>query len=73
MSHGSTAGGRGRSSPDDLAARRGDSRSPHRRPIQRLSQLGSDIAQTTASDVALVVSRLVTNSVLHANVGPARS
>ena len=33
-----------------------------------LSQLARDTPQTTASDVALVVSELVTNSVLHANV-----
>ena len=38
-----------------------------------LSQLGSHSAPTTASDVALVVSELVTNSVLHADVGPRRA
>jgi anti-sigma regulatory factor (Ser/Thr protein kinase) len=35
-----------------------------------LSQLASDISQSTAPDVGLLVSELVTNSVLHANVGP---
>ena len=38
-----------------------------------LSQLEGHIVQTTASDVALVVSELVTNSVLHADVGPLRT
>jgi anti-sigma regulatory factor (Ser/Thr protein kinase) len=35
-----------------------------------LSRLDGQIAPTTASDIALIVSELVTNSVLHANVGP---
>jgi anti-sigma regulatory factor (Ser/Thr protein kinase) len=42
---------------------------PNRARRSVLSQLAKDIPQTTASDVALVVSELVTNSVLHANVG----
>lgn len=37
-----------------------------------LSELEGHIGPTTSSDVALVVSELVTNSVLHANVGPQR-
>jgi anti-sigma regulatory factor (Ser/Thr protein kinase) len=49
---------------------RGGMDAPGRARRSVLSQLGSHIAQTTASDVALVVSELVTNSVLHANVGP---
>ncbi len=35
-----------------------------------LSQLGGQFAETGAADLALIVSELVTNSVLHANVGP---
>jgi anti-sigma regulatory factor (Ser/Thr protein kinase) len=38
-----------------------------------LSRLESRVVQTTASDVAVVVSELVTNSVLHADVGPLRT
>lgn len=38
-----------------------------------LSQLDGHIASTTAPDVALVVSELVTNSVLHADVGPSET
>lgn len=38
-----------------------------------LSQLDGHVAPTMASDVALVVSELVTNSVVHANVGPRRT
>ncbi len=36
------------------------------------SQLDGHIPLTTASDAALLVSELVTNSVVHANVGPGR-
>lgn len=35
-----------------------------------LSQLGGQLTETGAADVALILSELVTNSVLHANVGP---
>ncbi len=35
-----------------------------------LSGLGGQLAQSGAADLALIVSELVTNSVLHANVGP---
>ena len=35
-----------------------------------LSQLEGNIPATTAADAALLVSELVTNSVVHANVGP---
>jgi anti-sigma regulatory factor (Ser/Thr protein kinase) len=37
------------------------------------SQLEGHIPATTASDAALLVSELVTNSVIHANVGPRRA
>jgi len=48
---------------------RGGVDAPNRARRSVLSQLAGDVPQTTASDVALVVSELVTNSVLHANVG----
>ena len=35
-----------------------------------LSQLGGQLAEATAADLALIISELVTNSVIHANVGP---
>jgi anti-sigma regulatory factor (Ser/Thr protein kinase) len=35
-----------------------------------LAQLGGQLAKTGEADLALIVSELVTNSVLHANVGP---
>ena len=38
-----------------------------------LSELDDDVDPTTASDVAVVVSELVTNSVVHADVGPRRT
>jgi anti-sigma regulatory factor (Ser/Thr protein kinase) len=37
------------------------------------AQLAGHIPATTASDAALLVSELVTNSVVHANVGPSRA
>jgi anti-sigma regulatory factor (Ser/Thr protein kinase) len=37
------------------------------------SQLEGRIPATTASDAALLVTELVTNSVVHANVGPRRA
>jgi anti-sigma regulatory factor (Ser/Thr protein kinase) len=37
------------------------------------AQLQGHIPATTASDAALLVSELVTNSVVHANVGPRRA
>jgi anti-sigma regulatory factor (Ser/Thr protein kinase) len=49
---------------------RGGVDAPGRARRSVLSLLGRRITKTTASDVALVVSELVTNSVLHANVGP---
>lgn len=52
---------------------RGGVDAPSRARRSVVAQLGSHIAPTTASDVALVVSDLVTNSVLHANVGPRRT
>jgi anti-sigma regulatory factor (Ser/Thr protein kinase) len=38
-----------------------------------LSQLEGHIAATTTSDAGLLISELVTNSVIHANVGPRRA
>jgi anti-sigma regulatory factor (Ser/Thr protein kinase) len=38
-----------------------------------LSQLGGQLAGPQANDAALLVSELVTNSVLHANVGPEQT
>ncbi len=35
-----------------------------------LSQLGGQLSETRAGDLALIVSELVTNSVIHAHVGP---
>lgn len=52
---------------------RGGVDAPSRARRWVLSQLEGQIASATASDVALVVSELVTNSVLHANVGPRRA
>jgi two-component sensor histidine kinase len=37
------------------------------------AQLAGHIPATTASDVALIVSELVTNGVVHANVGPRQA
>ena len=37
------------------------------------AQLAEHIPATTAADAALLVSELVTNSVIHANVGPRRA
>jgi anti-sigma regulatory factor (Ser/Thr protein kinase) len=48
---------------------RGSEDAPNRARRSVLSQLARDVPQTTASDVALVVSELVTNSMLHADVG----
>jgi len=42
---------------------------PNRARRSVLSQLARDIPQTTLSDVAMLVSELVTDSVLHDNVG----
>lgn len=52
---------------------RGGVGAPSRARRSVLSQLEGHIAPTKASDVALIVSELVTNSVLHANVGSRRS
>jgi anti-sigma regulatory factor (Ser/Thr protein kinase) len=35
-----------------------------------LSQMGAQLSETNAADLALIISELVTNSVLHARVGP---
>ncbi len=52
---------------------RGGTDAPRRARRSVLSHLEGKITQTTASDVALTVSELVTNSVLHADVGPHES
>ena len=52
---------------------RGGVGAPSRARRSVLSLLEGHIAPTTASDVALIVSELVTNSVLHANVDPDKS
>jgi hypothetical protein len=49
---------------------RGGGGAPSRARRSVLSQLAGHIAPTTASDVAFIVSELVTSSVLHASVGP---
>jgi anti-sigma regulatory factor (Ser/Thr protein kinase) len=46
---------------------------PRRARRSVLSQLEGQIVSTKAQDVALIVSELVTNSVLHANVGESRT
>lgn len=48
----------------------GGSGAPFRARRSVLSRLNGQLAQRGAADVALIVSELVTNSVLHANVGP---
>jgi anti-sigma regulatory factor (Ser/Thr protein kinase) len=50
---------------------RGGMDAPSRARRSVLSQLASDTPQTTASNVELLVSELVTNSVVHAEVGPS--
>ena len=52
---------------------RGGPDAPSRARRLVLSQLDGQIGPTTASDVALVVSELVTNSVVHADVGRRRT
>lgn len=52
---------------------RGGVGAPGRARRSVLSQLEGQIAPATARDVALVVSELVTNSVLHANVDEGRT
>ncbi len=49
---------------------RGGMGAPRRARRSVLSQLERHITPATASDVAVVVSELVTNSVVHADVGP---
>lgn len=48
----------------------GGTGAPFRARRSVLSQLGDQLTETGAADVALILSELVTNSVLHANVGP---
>jgi Histidine kinase-like ATPase domain len=43
---------------------------PFRARRSVLSRIGGQLGQSDAADLALIVSELVTNSVLHANVGP---
>jgi anti-sigma regulatory factor (Ser/Thr protein kinase) len=52
---------------------RGGVDAPSRARRLVLSRLDGEIGPTTASDVALVVSELVTNSVVHADVGPRKT
>lgn len=52
---------------------RGGVRAPGRARRSVLSHLDGHVPPTTASDIALVVSELVTNSVVHADVGPRRT
>jgi anti-sigma regulatory factor (Ser/Thr protein kinase) len=52
---------------------RGGPDAPSRARRLVLSRLDGQIGPTTASDVALVVSELVTNSVVHADVGRRRT
>jgi anti-sigma regulatory factor (Ser/Thr protein kinase) len=49
---------------------RGGTGAPVRAPRSVLPQLGRQLTEAGLADVALIVSELVTNSVLHANVGP---
>ncbi len=48
---------------------RGGTTAPRRARRSVLLELEGQLADTRASDAALIVSELVTNSVLHANVG----
>ena len=52
---------------------RGGVDAPSRARRLVLSRLDGQIGPTTAADVALVVSELVTNSVVHADVGPRKT
>ncbi len=52
---------------------RGGLGAPRRARRSVLSHLGGDIPPSTAWEVALVVSELITNSVIHATVGPDRT
>jgi anti-sigma regulatory factor (Ser/Thr protein kinase) len=56
------------SSPESITIRGGDD-APGRARAHVRSQLGGQGSAMRASDAALIVSELVTNSVLHANVG----
>jgi anti-sigma regulatory factor (Ser/Thr protein kinase) len=60
--------------PGSISMRiRGGVDAPSRARRSVVAQLGSHIAQTTASKAASVISELVTNSVIHAKVGPRRT
>ncbi len=48
----------------------GGASAPSRARSSMLSHLGGELANPRVGDAALIVSELVTNSVLHANVGP---
>ena len=52
---------------------RGGINAPRRARRSVLSRLNSHVPQRQASDAALLVSELVTNSVIHAAVGPDRT
>jgi anti-sigma regulatory factor (Ser/Thr protein kinase) len=51
----------------------GGSDAPRRARTSVLARLDGQVGPTRAMDAALIVSELVTNSVLHANVGQDRS
>lgn len=56
--------------PSILVRLHGGSGAPSRARRSVLPQLGEQLSETGAADVALILSELVTNSVVHANVGP---
>src|SRR5581483_10109430 len=51
----------------------GGSDAPQRARTSVLSQLDVQLAEAGAAELALIISELVTNSVLHANVGPHKT
>ena len=51
----------------------GGTGAPFRARRSVLSQLEGKLTETAVADVALIVSELVTNSVMHANVGPEQN
>lgn len=56
--------------PNSISIRlHGGPGAPYRARRSLQSQLGGRLGQAAAADIALIVSELVTNSVLHANVG----
>jgi anti-sigma regulatory factor (Ser/Thr protein kinase) len=51
----------------------GGTGAPLRARTSVLSRIGGQLTETAAADAGLIVSELVTNSVLHANVGPQQT